>query len=97
MKESVSIATRRHMQPPVRRINTNEFLRVAVPRIAKAWRSVIPTRPVAFYGEEPAVLRRVLRLAVEWGITSSAPRIKLLRGEHHRERVVSPGRKKRAI
>jgi integrase len=36
------------------------------------------------------VLRRALRLAVEWGITSSAPKIKLLRGEHHRERVVSP-------
>ena len=36
------------------------------------------------------VLRRALRLAVEWGITPSAPKIKLLRGEHHRERVVSP-------
>jgi integrase len=31
-----------------------------------------------------------LRLAVEWGITESAPKIKLLRGEHHRERVVLP-------
>ena len=36
------------------------------------------------------VLRRALRLAVEWGITESAPKIKLLRGEHHRERVVLP-------
>jgi integrase len=36
------------------------------------------------------VLRRALRLAVEWGITSSAPKIKLLRGEHHRDRVVLP-------
>jgi len=35
------------------------------------------------------VLRRVLRLAVEWGISPAAPRIKLLRGEHHRERVVT--------
>ena len=35
------------------------------------------------------VLRRGLRLAVEWGITPSAPKIKLLRGEHHRERVVT--------
>ena len=35
------------------------------------------------------VLRRALRLAVEWGITPTAPKIKLLRGEHHRERVVS--------
>jgi integrase len=36
------------------------------------------------------VLRRALRLAVEWGITPSAPKIKLLRGEHHRERIVLP-------
>jgi integrase len=36
------------------------------------------------------VLRRVLRLAVEWGVVSSAPKIKLLRNEGHRERVVAP-------
>jgi len=35
------------------------------------------------------VLRRALRLAVEWGITPSAPKIKLLRDAHQRERVVS--------
>lgn len=35
------------------------------------------------------VLRRILRLAVEWGITSHAPKIKLLRGAHHRDRVVT--------
>jgi integrase len=34
------------------------------------------------------VLRRALRLAAEWGIIPAAPKIKLLRGEHHRERVV---------
>lgn len=36
------------------------------------------------------VLRRVLNLAIEWGVISSAPKIKLLRGERHRERVVTP-------
>ncbi|MGB8030273.1 MAG: site-specific integrase [Terracidiphilus sp.] len=36
------------------------------------------------------VLRRALRLAVEWGIVQASPKIKLLRGEHHRERVVTP-------
>jgi hypothetical protein len=36
------------------------------------------------------VLRRALRLAVEWGIISAAPKIQLLRGEHHRERIVLP-------
>jgi len=36
------------------------------------------------------VLRRVLRLAAEWGAVGAAPRIKLLSGERHRELVVSP-------
>src|SRR5215467_6767066 len=36
------------------------------------------------------VLRRLLRVAVEWGVIPSAPKIKLLRGERHRERVVTP-------
>jgi len=36
------------------------------------------------------VLRRILRLAVEWGVLDSAPKIELLPGEHHRERVVTP-------
>ena len=35
------------------------------------------------------VLRRLLRVAVEWGVISSAPRIKLLRGERHRERAIT--------
>ena len=36
------------------------------------------------------VLRRVLRLAVEWGDLVATPKIKLLRGEQPRERVVTP-------
>jgi integrase len=36
------------------------------------------------------VLRRVLRLAVEWGVIENAPKIKLLRGAAHRERVITP-------
>jgi integrase len=35
------------------------------------------------------VLRRVLRLAMEWGISTAAPRIKLRRSEHHPGRVVT--------
>jgi integrase len=34
-------------------------------------------------------LRRMLRLAVEWGALETAPQIKMLPGERHRERVVS--------
>jgi hypothetical protein len=36
------------------------------------------------------VFRRIMRLAVEWGAIPHAPKIKLLRGERHRERVITP-------
>jgi integrase len=36
------------------------------------------------------VLRRLLRVAVEWGVLPGAPKIKLLRCELHRERVLTP-------
>jgi integrase len=36
------------------------------------------------------VLRRNLRLAVEWGALQSAPTVKMLPGARHRERVVTP-------
>jgi integrase len=36
------------------------------------------------------VLWRALRLAVEWGVIPAAPKIKLLRGERHRDRVITP-------
>jgi integrase len=35
------------------------------------------------------VLRWILRLAVEWGVLETMPKVKLLPGERHRERVVS--------
>lgn len=34
-------------------------------------------------------LRRVLRLAVEWGVVEASPKIKFLSGEHRRERVIT--------
>jgi integrase len=34
-------------------------------------------------------LRRVLRLAVEWGVLEASPKIKFLSGEHRRERVIT--------
>jgi integrase len=43
------------------------------------------------------VLRRALRLAVEWGDVATSPKIKLLRGEHHRERVVTPDEEARYL
>ena len=34
-------------------------------------------------------LRRVLRLAVEWGVMEGSPKVKFLAGEHRRERVIT--------
>jgi integrase len=34
------------------------------------------------------VLRRILGLAVEWGVLTAVPKLKLLPGEHHRDMVV---------
>jgi integrase len=36
------------------------------------------------------VLRRILNLAVEWGVLVAAPKIKVLSGERRRERVITP-------
>lgn len=36
------------------------------------------------------ILRRTLRLAVEWGAVASSPNVKMLPGARHRERVVTP-------
>ena len=36
------------------------------------------------------VLRRILNLAVEWGVLDSAPKVKILPGERRRERVIAP-------
>jgi integrase len=35
------------------------------------------------------VLRRLLRVASEWGVISRSPKVQLLRGERHRERVIT--------
>jgi integrase len=35
------------------------------------------------------VLRRILNLAVEWGVLDKAPKVRVLTGERHRERVVT--------
>jgi integrase len=46
-------------------------------------------RQISTVNSSLRVLRRVLRIAVEWGISESSPKIKLMAGERHRERVVS--------
>jgi len=36
------------------------------------------------------ILRRILRIAVEWGELAKVPKVKMLSGEAHRERVITP-------
>lgn len=44
---------------------------------------------VSSINRELQVLRRLLHLAVEWGLIEQAPKVKLLTGERHREFVLS--------
>ena len=53
-----------------------------------AWR-IRQGRQIATVNSSLRVLRRVLNLAVEWGLIGAAPKLKLLAGERQRERVVS--------
>jgi integrase len=46
-------------------------------------------RKVSTVNSSLRVLRRILGLAVEWGVLGAAPKIKKLPGERHREHVVS--------
>ena len=45
-------------------------------------------RQMATVNSSLRVLRRVLNLAVEWGVIATAPKLKVLSGERRRERVV---------
>jgi integrase len=38
----------------------------------------------------PRILRRVLRIAEEWGELARTPKVKMLHGEAHRETVITP-------
>ena len=53
-----------------------------------AWR-INQGRQIATVNSSIRVLRRALNLALEWGIISNAPRIKVLSGERRREHVVT--------
>jgi len=46
-------------------------------------------RKISTVNSSLRVLRRILGLAVEWGVIESAPKIKKLPGERHREHVVT--------
>ena len=43
------------------------------------------------------MLRRILNLAVEWGVVTTAPKVKVLSGERRRERVIAPEEEQRYL
>jgi integrase len=45
---------------------------------------------VSSINRELQVLRRILHLAVEWSVIEVTPKIRMIAGERHRERVVTP-------
>ncbi len=53
-----------------------------------AWRQSAGLQ-ISSVNSSPQVLRRVLRLAAEWGAVDVAPSIRMLPGERHREHVVT--------
>jgi len=54
-----------------------------------AWRTSQEITPGSI-NSNLRVLRRILRLAVEWGVIVASPKIQLLPGEARRERVITP-------
>ena len=54
-----------------------------------AWRLADEIQPCSI-NSNLRVLRRILRLAVDWGLIAAAPKIRLLDDEARRERVVTP-------
>jgi integrase len=54
-----------------------------------AWRLGQEITPASINGNL-RVLRRILRLALNWGVIDAAPKIEMLTGEARRERVVTP-------
>jgi len=43
------------------------------------------------------ILRRILRVAEEWGELEKAPKVRMLPGESHRERVITPDEEARYL
>jgi integrase len=64
-------------------ITTEHILGFASHLQAKQWE-------IASVNSALRAVRRVLNLAAEWGAIERAPDVTLLRGEHHREHVISP-------
>src|SRR5437879_12316581 len=72
---------------PISRLRLNEITTETISDYA-ASREAAELQPGTI-NRELRVLRRCLRLAVEWAALDRAPKVQMLRGERRRERVVS--------
>jgi integrase len=54
-------------------------------------------KQIATVNSSLRMLRRILNLAVEWGVITTAPKLKVLSGERRRERVVSDEEEARCL
>jgi integrase len=72
---------------PIANLRLNEITSEKVADFA-AWRQSSGLQ-VSSINSSLQVLRRILRLAAEWGALETAPSVKMLPGERHREHVVT--------
>ena len=72
---------------PLANLRLNEITSETAADFA-AWRQAIGLQ-VSSVNSSLQVLRRVMRLAAQWGVIDVAPSIKMLPGERHREHVVN--------
>jgi integrase len=80
---------------PLANLRLNEITSERVADFA-AWRQSAGLQ-VSSVNSSLQVLRRILRLAVQWGAVEIAPLVKMLPGERHREHVVKPDEEARYL
>jgi integrase len=80
---------------PLANLRLNEITSEKVSDFA-AWRQSAGLK-VSSVNSSLQVLRRVMRLAAQWGAVEAAPLIKMLPGERHREHVVKPDEEARYL
>jgi integrase len=74
---------------PLARLKLDEISSENVAEFAAQRRAQKGGLQVSTVNSSLRVLRRVLRQAAEWGVIGTVPKIKMLPGERHRERVLS--------
>ena len=74
---------------PIARLKLDEVTSESAAEFAAQRRAQKGGLEVSTVNSSLRVLRRALRQAAEWGLIQAVPKIKMLPGERHRERVLS--------